>query len=106
GVLGGWLVAVKSLGIPSDPYWFYSAQGVDTWQVAEGLIKAVLFGGAIGLISCYKGFNCGSGASGVGRACTESFVSSFIAIIVLNFFFAKLLRDWYEAIYGIQGIFG
>lgn len=106
GVLGGWLVSVKSLGIPNEPYWIFSAQGVDTWEIMEGLVKSLFFGGAIGLISCYKGFNSGAGAAGVGRACTESFVASFIAIIVLNFFFAKLLRDWYEAIYGIVGIFG
>ncbi len=106
GVLGGWLVAVKSLGIPEEPYWRFSALAVDNWQIFEGLIKAMFFGGAIGLISCYKGFTCGSGAQGVGRACTESFVTSFIAIIVLNFFFAKLAKDWYVAIYGIRGIFG
>ena len=106
GVIGGWLVAVKSLGIPTEPYWRYSASAVDNWQIFEGLIKAMFFGGAIGLISCYKGFTCGAGAQGVGRACTESFVTSFIAIIVLNFFFAKLAKDWYIAIYGIRGIFG
>jgi phospholipid/cholesterol/gamma-HCH transport system permease protein len=106
GVIGGWLVAVKSLGIPDDPYWRYSAAAVDNWQIFEGLIKATFFGAAIGLISCYKGFTCGAGAQGVGRACTESFVMSFIAIIVLNFFFAKVAKDWYIAIYGIRGILG
>src|SRR5687768_17377433 len=106
GVIGGWLVAVKSLGIPNDPYWQYTAPAVDTWQLLEGLFKAVFFGAAIGLISCYKGFTCGAGAQGVGRACTESFVTSFIAIIVLNFFFAKVAKDWYISIYGIRGIFG
>jgi len=106
GVIGGWLVSVKSLGIPEDPYWRFSAQAVDNWQILEGLAKAMFFGAAIGLISCYKGFTCGAGAQGVGRACTESFVTSFIAIIVLNFFFAKVAKDWYIAIYGIRGIFG
>ena len=105
GVLGGWVISVPFLGVPNEPYWFYSAQGVDTWQVMEGLIKSVFFGGAIGLISCYKGFTCGSGASGVGRACTESFVSSFLTIIVLNFFFAHLLRAMYTAQYGTRGLF-
>jgi phospholipid/cholesterol/gamma-HCH transport system permease protein len=105
GVLGGWVIAVPFLGVPNDPYWFYSAQGVDTWQVMEGLIKSVFFGGSIGLISCYKGFTCGSGASGVGRACTESFVSSFLAIIILNFFFAHMLRAMYTAQYGSRGLF-
>lgn len=106
GVVGGWVVSVHALGVPNDPYWRYSAQGIETWQVMEGIIKSFFFGAAIGLISCYKGFRCGSGASGVGRACTESFVLSFIAIIILNFFFAKLLRDLYDALYPMRGIFG
>src|SRR2546430_14187403 len=66
----------RSLGVPSGPYWQFSAQGVDNWQIFEGIIKSVFFGASIGLISCYKGFTCGSGASGVGRACTEAFVLS------------------------------
>ena len=106
GIVGGWFIAVKVLDVPSGPYWAFSQQGIGVYQVMEGIVKSVFFGAAIGLISCYKGFNCGSGASGVGRACTESFVTSFIAIIILNFFFAKLLRDWYEVVYGVRGLFG
>jgi phospholipid/cholesterol/gamma-HCH transport system permease protein len=105
GVIGGYLISVRSLGVPGDPYWRFSAMGVDNWQVFEGLVKSVFFGAAIALIGCYKGFTCGSGASGVGRACTESFVASFIAIIVLNFFFAQVSKDWYIAIYGVKSIF-
>src|SRR4029079_17805849 len=106
GVLGGSIISTKFLGVPTQPYWQYSAQGVDTWQILEGIFKSFFFGGAIGLISCYKGFTCGSGASGVGRASTESFVISFIAIIVLNFFFANLSQSWYTTIYGIRSLFG
>ncbi|HEY0008297.1 MAG TPA: ABC transporter permease, partial [Tepidisphaeraceae bacterium] len=105
GVLGGYLVAVRALGVPSAPYWMYSAQAIDTWQVMEGIVKSIFFGGAIGVIACYKGFNCGAGASGVGKACTESFVTSFLVIMVLNFFFAKLLQDLYIAIYGSRSLF-
>jgi phospholipid/cholesterol/gamma-HCH transport system permease protein len=106
GVIGGWIVSTKFLGIPDGPYWAYSAQSIDTWQVMEGIIKSVFFGATIGMVSTYKGFTCGSGASGVGKACTESFVTSFICIIILNFFFAKLLHDMYIALYGVRGIFG
>src|SRR3954469_17697199 len=56
GVLGGWLISVKFLGVPDAPYWYFSAQGVDNYQIFEGVFKSVFFGGAIGLISCYKGF--------------------------------------------------
>ena len=106
GSLGGWFVTVKTLGVPNAPYWEYARVGVDLWTLNEGLVKSVFFGASIGLISCYKGFTCRAGASGVGRACTESFVASFIAIIVLNFFFAKVAKDWYTALYGIRSIFG
>src|SRR3954465_7196850 len=105
GVLGGAGISIYFLGVPAAPYWQYSAMGVDNWQIFEGLFKSIFFGGTIGLVSCYKGFTCGSGASGVGRACTEAFVASFIAIIVQNFVFAQLLRDWYIALYGVRGIF-
>ena len=100
GMGGGWLIAVKFLGVPNAPFWHHAQVNMDMWSINEGLIKSIFFGGAIGLISCYKGFHCGSGASGVGRACTESFVVSFIAIIIMNFFFAKIAHDWYNAIYG------
>lgn len=106
GVLGGWLVSVKSLGVSDGGYWLNSAMGVDNWQIFEGIIKSVFFGAAIGLISCYKGFTCGSGASGVGRACTEAFVASFLAIIVMNFFFAGIFKEWYTALYGMRSMFG
>jgi len=106
GVLGGWLVATQFFGVASVPYWRYSAQGIDTWQVMEGLVKSIFFGAAIATIACHKGFTCGSGASGVGKACTDSFVTSFLAIIVLNLFFAKLFQDLYIAIYGSQSLFG
>ncbi len=100
GILGGSFVATQLLGISAEPYWQNTSAGIDTWNIVEGLIKSVFFGGAIGLVSCYKGFTCGSGASGVGKACTEGFVQSFVVIIILNFFFAKLLRDFYEGLYG------
>jgi phospholipid/cholesterol/gamma-HCH transport system permease protein len=106
GILGGWAISTKQLGVPNDPYWQYSRMGMDLWTLNEGLVKGLFFGGAIGLIACYKGFNSGAGASGVGRACTESFVLSFLAIIVFNFFFAQVAQDWYQALYGVRSIFG
>ncbi len=105
GVIGGWLVSVQALNVPSEPYWQFSARGVETWQIMEGIFKSFFFGGTIGLISCYKGFNCGSGASGVGKACTESFVTSFLAIIAENLIFAKFLQELYQALYGQRSLF-
>ena len=92
GILGGYLVSVIHLGINSKAYWEYSAQGVELWDVTTGILKGFFFGGAIALISCYKGFTCKEGAQGVGEACTEAFVGSFICILALNFVFAVVMK--------------
>jgi phospholipid/cholesterol/gamma-HCH transport system permease protein len=105
GIIGGWFITVKIMHVPAGPFWHYAQLGVEMWQINEGLINSIFFGGAIALISCYKGFNCGAGASGVGRACTEAFVASFVSIIVMNFFFAEIAQIWYVALYGMRSIF-
>ena len=93
GVWGGWLVTVVFYGVPSSEYWAFTASFLGWWEPFTGLVKSLFFGASIGLIACYKGFNCGSGAAGVGRAATESFVASFLAIIAINLGLAKLRGD-------------
>ncbi len=104
GILGGYLVTVHGFGVNSHAYWDFSARFISNWEVAVGLIKSVAFGLAIGLISCYKGFHCEPGAAGVGKAATNAFVVSFIAIIVSNLFLAKFLKDLYYVVYGYTGL--
>lgn len=92
GVGGGWLVTVVFYGVPAVDYWDFTMQFVSWWDLMTGVIKSVFFGASIGLIACYKGFNCHAGAAGVGRAATEAFVASFLAIIVINLVLAQLLN--------------
>lgn len=103
GILGGYAVTVKGFGVNADAYWEFSSRFVGGYDLATGLIKSIVFGLMIGLISCYKGFYCRSGAKGVGEAATEAFVASFIAIIIANFILAKFLKDLYYIIYGFGG---
>lgn len=101
GVGGGWLFTVVWNGVSGREYWENTAWFLSGWEPTTGLIKAVFFGLSIGLISCYKGFHCRPGASGVGRATTESFVSSFLAIIVINLALAGFLREFGRIVLGI-----
>lgn len=93
GVWGGWLITVRFYGVSPYDFWDFTASFITWWEPTTGLIKSVFFGGSIGLISCYKGFNAQAGASGVGRASTEAFVYSFLAIIATNLVLAKLLNS-------------
>ena len=102
GALGAWLIYAGVKGGESAPFWSYTADIVELWDLNTGMVKAVFFGGAIGLISCYRGFHCKGGAEGVGRACTEAFVLSFIMILVLDFFLNLVVNGLYTAWYGFR----
>jgi len=104
GSLAGWFVAVVLKGIPSSQYWYYIADAIQLWDVSVGFIKSVVFGGTLALIACYKGFYCPAGAAGVGRACTESFVVSFIVILVTDFFIGTFLSGLYRSLYGFWSV--
>ncbi len=93
GVIGGWVVTTKFYDANSDQFWQYSSALVTWFDLFNGIFKSLIFGFAIGLIACYKGFTCKPGAEGVGKATTDSFVTSFIAIIALNLVLAKFLND-------------
>ena len=105
GSIAGWFIAVVVKGIPSSHYWYYVADAIEKWDVMVGFVKSIVFGGAIALIACYKGFHCRTGAEGVGRACTESFVVSFITILVTDFFIGTCLSGLYRGIYGFKPVF-
>ncbi len=92
GVAGGWLVTVHFYGVPNYEFWDFTARLVGWWEPTSGLVKSVFFGFSIGLIACFKGFTCRPGAVGVGRAATEAFVLSFLAIMAINLVLAKLLN--------------
>ena len=93
GVTGGWLICTKLYTTDPSQYWLYSEIFVNWFDLLNGTVKSVFFGAAIGLVACYKGFNCRPGAEGVGRATTDSFVTAFMAIIFLNLVLAKLLNE-------------
>jgi phospholipid/cholesterol/gamma-HCH transport system permease protein len=93
GMLGGWVVSVQLLGVSDHFFWMYSQQFITAFDVVAGVSKSMFFGAAIALIACHRGFHCGSGAEGVGKAATDSFVSSFISILVLDLVLVILLNN-------------
>jgi phospholipid/cholesterol/gamma-HCH transport system permease protein len=99
GILGGWFFSVLVLGMDTFDFWHYALQMVVAYDVFIGLTKSVFFGAVIALMACHRGFHCGAGAEGVGRAATESFVASFIGILVIDFFLGVFLNDLYYFIY-------
>jgi phospholipid/cholesterol/gamma-HCH transport system permease protein len=86
------LISVKQVLPVTNADFAYGAKAF--WKPFDAyysLIKATSFGFAIGLISCYMGFNTKQGAEGVGKATTAAIVSSSVVILLLNALLAKLL---------------
>ncbi|MHC4316089.1 MAG: MlaE family ABC transporter permease [Planctomycetota bacterium] len=104
GILGGYFVGVLQFKINSWAYWSFSASGVELWDVLVGVIKGFFFGAAISVISCYKGFTCKEGAHGVGQACTEAFVASFISILALDYALAVIFKAVYNTFWPIRSL--
>jgi phospholipid/cholesterol/gamma-HCH transport system permease protein len=102
GLVGSTVICLHVFGIDPHHYWQHSRGFVGLWDVGVGAIKATIFGGALGLIACHRGFNSKPGAAGVGRAATEAFVISFVAIIVLDFVLALFFNTLYEVVFSMS----
>jgi phospholipid/cholesterol/gamma-HCH transport system permease protein len=102
GIVGGYVVSVHVYAVNAGEFWRHATDTVEFFDIFHGLVKSVFFGAVISLICCYKGFRCKPGAAGVGRACTESFVASCMAILALDFFLGMLLNQIYETLYGVK----
>lgn len=91
GIVGGYFVSVKLLDVNSTVYIRRTLDYLEVQDVYGGLLKAVIFGGIISLISCHRGFTAGGGAEGVGKATTGAVVVSCVLILISDYFLTALL---------------
>lgn len=103
GLFGSTLICLKVYNIDSHHYWRHTREFVKVWDVMVGLSKGLAFGAVLSLIACHRGFNSKPGAEGVGRAATEAFVISFVAILVLDFVLAMLANTVYSLLWPVTG---
>jgi len=92
GILGGLTVAVTNLDLTASVYFTQIHKAVTPWDVYSGLIKSVLFGLAVGLISCQQGLATSGGAEGVGRRTTSAVVTTLFTLILLDAAYTVLFR--------------
>ncbi len=56
----------------------------------SALIKGMIYGGLVPIVSCAYGFRCKGGAEGVGTATTQAVVTATILVITLDFLLTYL----------------
>ena len=81
GVVGGFLIGWKVLGISPVIYIEYTRAALTHTDFLTGLVKAAIFGLLISGLACYEGLHARGGAEGVGRATTQTVVKSIVMLI-------------------------
>jgi phospholipid/cholesterol/gamma-HCH transport system permease protein len=106
GIFGGYLIAVNLFHLSASTYFNPMHVHISLFDVTSGIIKAFIFGLIIVSVCCYRGINTSGGAAGVGKATTQSVVTSYILILVSDFFLTMALNmihqemkyDWMKSL--------
>ncbi|HEX5308407.1 MAG TPA: ABC transporter permease [Solirubrobacteraceae bacterium] len=102
GIFGGLLASVVNHQ-PLGPFWatfFANTSTVDLWG---SLLKTMIFGAIIAIVSCYKGMTASGGAEGVGRAVNQGVVIAILGIGAFNYIFTQVLLATHPNILVIRG---
>lgn len=92
GIMGGWIVGVKLIGVDTGAFWSQMQNGVDVWKdIANGVLKSVVFGIAVTLIALYEGWQAKPTPEGVSRATTRTVVLGSLAVLGLDFLLTALM---------------
>jgi phospholipid/cholesterol/gamma-HCH transport system permease protein len=85
GIVGGYMVAVPLLRLTTGAqYWNNAWRSLEYNDIAQGLIKPLLFAFIIALVGCLYGMRTTGGTQGVGRATTQAVVVASVWIFIVT----------------------
>src|SRR5450830_354909 len=91
GIIGGYIVGVKLIGVDEGSFWSQMQAGVEVWQdIGNGVIKSIVFGFAVTFVALFQGYEAQPTPEGVARATTRTVVISSLLVLALDF----LLTAW------------
>ena len=90
GIIGGYISGVLLLGLNSGVYFHGIQVNVDMKDIADGLIKSIVFAIIVATVCCYQGYyshmrSDSHGAKAVGFATTSAVVISCVLILVSDY---------------------
>ena len=92
GVLGGYLVGVKLIGVDEGSFWAQMQSGVDVRDdVLNGVIKSFIFGIAVTFTALFQGYQAQPTPEDVSRATTRTVVIASLLVWGLNFVMTALM---------------
>jgi phospholipid/cholesterol/gamma-HCH transport system permease protein len=92
GVFGGYLVAVKMIGVDEGSFWSQMQASVDFREdIVNGVIKSFVFGIIISWIAVFEGYDADPTAEGVSGATTRTVVTSSLAILAADLILTAIM---------------
>ena len=92
GVIGGYLVGVKLIGVDEGAFWSQMQGGVDIYKdIFNGFAKSVVFGVAITFTALYQGYEAQPTPEDVARATTRTVVIASLSVLALDFVLTALM---------------
>lgn len=91
GIFGGYLVGVGLMGIDAGTYLTSMESAIDfRGDVSGSILKALLFGVIVGLVSTYRGYKSAPTSAGVSAATTSTVVTASVVVLISDYFFTAL----------------
>ena len=85
GIVGGYLITVVVIGVDAGAFWSQMEANVDFRNdILNGVIKSIVFGGAVTAIAVFEGYDALPTAEGVSHAVTRTVVTSALAVLALD----------------------
>ena len=90
GTVGGGMVGATQLNVDFGQYMSSAMSIVKVKDLYVGLVKATVFGLAIGSVSVTEGLGTSLGATGVGKSTQRAVIESFLAILVFGYMITRV----------------
>lgn len=91
GLFGGFVVASMILHLGAEQFWIRAIKALVFGDLVIGFTKPIVFGFIIATVGCYQGLRVEGGSAGVGRATITAFVTSSLAVLVVDLFLTRFL---------------
>lgn len=89
-IIGGGIIAGTQLNVSWAKYYQNVLEGLKLYHIYTGLLKAVVFGITIAIVSCSEGLRTKGGAVGVGKATRSSVIQCYLLILIFGYFLTAL----------------
>ena len=95
GLFASYVIGVHGFEIPHAWYWPRMLEHTNMEDLTCGMLKGLVFGFIISLVSCHQGLKAENGAVGVGNGTTRAVVVASLAILIVNLFLSVLLNYFF-----------